>query len=1037
MNLVKLALRNPHGVAVMGLAILILGLTVMVRVPTDILPTFRTPAVQILTFYPGMPAEFVEQDITTRLERWTGQANGVARQESKSMIGVSVVKDFFRPDIDLNTAMSMVSSLAMSDLYYLPPGTIPPMVMPFDPTATIPLALVTVSSPTADETRLYDVAYFELRNRLQSITGVIAPAVYGGKLRRIMAYVNRDSLHARGMDPLDVITAIRAQNVLVPTGNAKFGDLEYQINANAMVEEVPDFNALPLKVDGAGSIFVRDVANVEDAAQIQTNVVRIDGRRQVYIPIYRQPGANTIAVVEGIRGQLGAIRDRLPKDISLDIVMDQSVYVRESIRHLEWEGLLGAGLAALMVLLFLGSVRSTIVILISLPLALVAAIIGLFAADQSLNSMTLGGLALAVGLLIDQSIVVVENVERHLRLGKEPFHAALEGAGEVAGPVLIITITIMVVFFPVLFLTGMGRFLFAPLSIAVCLALAGSYLIAMTVVPALCWKLLRPGASAPQARLFRLLSVFERAFETIRSAYGRALDWTLSHRGAVLGPVAVLFLLSLGLYAFIGQELFPRVDAGQLTLRVRGPSGLRIERTEDLVAQVEETVREVIPPREIVKLISNIGVLLDWPAAYTPNSGPMDAFINVQLSDDRARSTQDYAVELRGSLIARFPGTEFALDTGGLITAALNFGLPSLIDIQVEGRNLQTSAALAEEVRRRAAEVRGAVDVRIQQRLDYPQIKVHTDRVKATYLGITNEEVVKNIVTALNSSVNFSPSFWFDHNNGNHYFLGAQYREEAIENLETLRNIPITSPGTEKPVLLRNIASFERATAPAEVSHMNITRVIDVYANVSGRDVGSVATDIEEAISDIEMPPGYAIRMRGEVASMRESFASMGFGLVLAVALVYLIIVIQFRSFLDPLVILAAVPLGLIGVLWTLWITGTTLNIQSFMGMIMMIGIAVSYSILYVDFANRRLAEGLSVPDAIKEAGHTRLRPILMTSLAAMLALLPMALTAGQATTPLARAVIGGVGASTLLTLFVVPALYTMLKQTHQRGSQE
>lgn len=1039
MGLVKLALRNQHAVAVLGLLILIIGLTVMARVPTDILPTFRTPAVQILTFYPGMPAEFVEQDISTRLERWTGQANGVARQESKSMIGVSIVKDYFRPDIDLNTALSMVSSLAMSDLYYLPPGTVPPMVMPFDPTATIPLALVTVSSPTADETRLYDIAYFELRNRLQSITGVIAPAVYGGKLRRILAYVDRDRLQSRDLDPLDVIRSIQSHNVLVPTGSAKFGDLEYQINANAMVEEVPDFNALPLRVRDGAPVFVRDVARVEDAAQIQTNVVRIDGRRQVYIPIYRQPGANTIAVVEGIKAQLGAIRERLPRDIQLDVVMDQSVYVRTAIRHLEWEGVLGTALAGLMILVFLRSVRSTFIVLVSLPLAILAAIVGLFVMGQTLNGMTLGGLALAIGLLIDQSIVVIESVERHLHQGKDPYRAALEGTTEVAGPVLMITLAIMAVFFPVLFLSGMARFLFAPLSLAVCLALAGSYLLAVTLVPVLCFRLMRPAAAGPGPAVTdagghpsgrggigaRLMDSYER----LRDAYGRALNRTLDHRRKVLTLVLGLFVVSLGLYPFIGQELFPQVDSGQITVRLRGPSGLRIEKTEVLVAQAEETVRTIVPGSEIVQLISNIGVLLDWPAAYTPNSGPMDAFLNIQLSGDRTRSSQEYAQALRTELNERLPGTEVAIDTGGLITAALNFGLPSPIDIQVEGRRLEVSYPIAEEVRRRVAAIPGAVDVRIQQRQDFPQIKVNVDRVKAAYLGLTNEEVVKNIVTALNSSVNFAPSFWFDHRNGNHYFLGAQYREEAIQDLETLRNVPLTGGNNGSPVLLRNIAKFERAVAPAEVNHVNITRVIDVYANVTGRDLGSVAADVERAIADIEVPPGYAIRTRGEVASMKESFADMGFGLLLAISLLYLVMVVQFRSFRDPLIIMAAAPLGLIGVLWMLGGTGTTLNIQSFMGVIMVVGIAVSYSVLLVDLANRRLAEGLSVREAVESAGQVRLRPILMTTLAAVLALAPMAMTPGQATTPLARAVIGGVGVSTLLGLFTVPVLYTYLKK--------
>ncbi|MBI3491689.1 MAG: efflux RND transporter permease subunit [Acidobacteria bacterium] len=1032
--MVKLSLRNPHAVAVMSLGIVLIGLTVIPRVATDILPVFRTPAVQILTFYPGMPAEFVEQDISTRLERWTGQANGVARQESKSMIGVSVVKDFFRPDIDPNTALSMVSSLAMSDLYYLPPGTIPPMVMPFDPTATIPLALVTVSSATADEARLYDVAYFELRNRLQSITGVIAPAVYGGKLRRILAYVDRDRLQARHLDPLDVINAIRAYNVLVPTGSAKLGDLEYQINANAMVEKVPDFNGLPIPVEAGAPIFVRDVATVKDAAQIQTNVVRIDGRRQVYIPIYRQPGANTIAVVDGIKAQLGAIKQRLPPDINLDVVMDQSVYVRQSIDHLEWEGVLGAVLAGLMILVFLGSVRSTAIILISLPLAVTAAIIGLFAFDQTLNSMTLGGLALAVGLLIDQSIVVIENVERHLGAHGDSYRAALDGAGEVAGPVLIITLTIMAAFFPVLFLTGMGKFLFSPLALAAGLALAGSYVVAMTIVPVLCWKLLKMhGSSAangaePQHRS-GWASFSARRFEQIRRAYGHALDAALAHRVVLLAAVLVVFVASLGLYPFIGQELFPQVDAGQITLRVRGPSGLRIEKTEALVAQVEQTVREVVPPNEIVKLISNIGVLLDWPAAYTPNSGPMDAFVNVQLAGTRGQSTFEYARRMRAALNERFPGVEFAVDTGGMITAALNFGLASPIDLQIEGRDLATSADLAEAVRRRVARIPGAVDVRIQQRQDFPQIKVDVDRVKEADLGLTNDAVVKNIVASLNSSINFAPSFWFDAANGNHYFLGAQYSEDAIKDLDTLKNIPISSGSRQSTVLLRNLADFSRTTAPAEVTHVNITRVVDVFSNVSGRDIGAVARDVERAIADIAVPPGYTIQMRGEVANMRESFSNMGLGLVMAAALVYLIMVVQFRSFLEPLVIMAAVPLGLIGVLWMLWLTETTLNIQSFMGVIMMIGIAVSYSILYVDFANHQLAAGASPDAAVREAGRVRLRPILMTSLAAMLALAPMALTSGQATTPLARAVIGGVGASTLLTLFVVPVLYVFAKK--------
>ncbi|MBI2375707.1 MAG: efflux RND transporter permease subunit [Deltaproteobacteria bacterium] len=1046
MGLIGRALENPYAVIVSALATLIIGTTMISRMGVDILPTFKTPAVQILTFYPGMPAEIVEQDISTRLERWTGQANGVARQEAKSMIGVSIVKDFFRPDIDPNTAMSMTSALAMSDLYYLPPGTVPPMVMPFDPTATIPLAVITISSPTADETRLYDIAYFELRNKLQGITGVIAPAVYGGKLRRILAYVDPEKLHARGMSPMDVITAIRASNVLIPTGNAKFGDVDYQINANAMVDRVPEINDLPVKIAEDGRpIFVRDVAEAKDSAQIQTNIVRIDGRRQVYIPIYRQPGANTIAIVDGIRAQLKPIAERLPPDIRLDVVMDQSETVRRSIRHLQVEAVLGAGLAALMILLFLGSVRSTFIVALSLPLAVITALVGLTLFDQTINTMTLGGLALAVGLLIDQAIVMIENIERHLHLGKSPLRAALDGGREVSRAVLVITVTIIAVFCPVLFLTGMGKLLFSALALAVVCALTGSYVIAMTLVPVVSAKLLRSrtahdgrsvGAMETPAERFALFTWFESAFERVRRRYIELLEWVLGRRATVVLLVLALFVASLFLAPSLGQELFPEIDSGQLMIRARAPSGLRIERTEEMVKEVEAIVQETIPEAERVKVISNIGVLLDWPAAYTPNSGPMDAFINVQLSETRSRSAQEYAVLIRRALNERLAGNEFAVDTGGMITAALTFGLPSPINLQVEGKSLEVGSGLAEQLRSRVAEVPGAVDVRIQQRGDYPLIQIDVDRIKAASLGLTQEQVVKNIVTALNSSINFAPSFWIDHSNGNHYFLGAQYKESDIDSIETLKNLPITGAKTMAPILLRNIASFRRSVAPTEVNHANIARVIDVYANVSGRDVGAVAKDIERAIADVEVPQGFRVLMRGEVETMNQSFREMGFGLLLAIILVYLVMVVQFRSFVDPLIIMGAVPLGIAGVIAMLFATNTTINIMSLMGVIMTIGIGVSYSILYVDFANRRMDEGKSVAEAIREAGATRLRPILMTSLAAILGMVPMAVVSGQSTTPLARAVIGGVFTSMLLTLILLPCLYTVLKRPLRRNAE-
>jgi multidrug efflux pump subunit AcrB len=1033
--MVKAALKNPHAVIVLALAILVIGLTAISKLPTDILPTFKTPAVQVVTFYPGMPAEVMEKDITTRLERWTGQSNGIARQEAKSMVGVSVVKDFFREDIDPNTAMSQVTSLAMSDLFYLPPGTIPPMIMPFDPTATIPLCLISVSSPTFDETKLYDVAYFDLRNRLQSITGVIAPAVYGGRLRRILAYVDPLKAQARNLSPFDVINAIRDFNVMIPTGDAKFGALDYQINANGMVATVAQLNDLPLRVGNGPPTYIRDVAKVEDSHQIQTNIVRVQGKRQVYIPIYRQPGANTIAVVEGIKAQLKPILERI-KGINLDVVMDQSVYVRQAIRNLVQEAALGFLLAAAMVFIFLGSVRPTGIVLIALPLAVLGSLIGLYFSRQTLNAMTLGGIAVVIGLLIDESIVVLENTARHLELGVSPREAALIGASEVMRPLTIVTITISVVFFPIVFIGGIGKFLFAPLAMAVIFAIWASRLLASTFVPVAAARFFTRTANAHDKH--------ESWFERVRARYSRALDRVLQMRRPVLAATAALFVLSMFVFKLIGTELFPQTDAGQFIVKVRATTGLRVEKTEELVAQVEKAIGAVVPERERKMIISNIGILLDWPAAYTTNSGPQDAFILVQLAEHHARSTFSYVDELREKLPQQFPGIEFNFDTGGMLSAALNGGLPAPINVQVEGNKLEVAHQIAEKIKRYAETVPGAVDVRIQQRLDAPQINIDVDRVKAAQVGLTQEEIVKNVVTALNSSINFAPSFWIDEKNGNHYFIGAQYRENDIQSINTILDIPVTGKNQPTPVALRTVAKFSRGTAYSEINHLNITRVTDIFVNVQGRDVGSVAHDIERYIDKIktdraQVPEGYYIQMRGEVKTMHESFKSLGFGFFLAVVLVYLVMIVEFRSFLDPFIVMFAVPLGLIGVAWMLFLTHTYLSIQSMMGIIMMVGIVVSFSVLMVDFANRILAEAAeknehkSPRGAITEAAAIRLRPILMTGIAAILGLTPMALFGG-ANIPLARAVVGGILAALALVLFVVPVLYVLFKREKAAG---
>jgi multidrug efflux pump subunit AcrB len=1057
-RLVDAALRAPYTVIVAMVAIVVLGLTALSRMPVDILPQFRTPAVQIVTFYPGMPAEVMEKDITTRLERWTGQSAGIARQESRSLIGVSIVKDFFHEDVDPAAAIAQVSSYAMSDLFYLPPGTIPPMVMPFDPTASVPLALITVSSPVFDETKLYDIAYFDLRNRLQGIPGVIAPAVYGGKLRRILAYVDQDRLQARGLAPMDVVAALKQFSTLIPTGSAKLGDTDYQVITNGMPEQVEEMNDFPVKIQNGAAVFVRDVGEVRDSHQIQTNVVRIGtapdfaGKRQVYIPIYRQPGSNTIQIVDGIRAALGAILARLPDGVRLDVVMDQSIYVRQAIRSLVNEGVLGGLLAAVMILVFLGSLRSTLVITLAIPLSILAAFIGLYFTGNSINAMVLGGLALAVGRLVDDAIVVLENTVRHLEMGKPAFEAARDGAAEVAMPVLVATIATIVVFCPVVFLTGIGRFLFTPLALAVGFAIGASYLIALTVVPSYCARFLPSAKTASGHRTGRAHAQFERGFNAVMTAYRGALTTAMKRPRLTLAAAAGLFIVALAVSPLIGTELFPESDAGQLSIRMRAASGTRIERTETLAAAVEGVVRETIPPAELAMVITNIGVLNDWPAAYTPNAGPQDAFLEVQLTPERTASAREYARRLRARLTETLPELAFSFHTGGLVSAALNFGLASPIDVQVSGNDLTVAHEIAEGVRRAVAAVPGAVDVRIQQRQDYPAIAVDVDRVRAAHLGLTPKAVVQNVVTSLNSSINFDPAFWVDPGNGNHYFLGVQYDEEAIDSLATLENIPV-STGTNNilavhtdgndsvvpssavsPALLTNLATFRQTTAPTEVSHHNISRVIDVFANVDGRDVGSVAAAIESALAPLraDLPAGYSIQMRGEVQSMQESFASLGFGFLLATVLIYLVMVAQFRSFLDPFIIMFAVPLGLIGVIAILLVTSTTLNVQSFMGVIFMVGIAVSNSVLLVEFANRLRADGRAFDQAAVEAGVVRLRPILMTSLAAVLALAPMAIGLGhgsEANVPLARAVVGGLSVSTALTLIVVPVLYRVTKE--------
>lgn len=1028
--MLELAFKNKYLIIVLSLLIAIISFVVLQRLPVDILPNYKTSAVQVLTLYPGMPAEVMEKDISSRIERWTGQANGIEKQESKSIIGVSIVKDFFTEETDPNTALSQVTSLAMSDLYYLPPGTIPPMVMPYDPTASTPLAMLAVSSDSLSEKELYDIAYFQLRNLLGSVKGVIAPAVYGGKLRRIYMYVYPDKLQAYNLSQTDVVEAVQKNNVMIPTGDINIGKMNYSVNANGMLPKVDDFNNIVIKMINGSPIFLKDIGYAKDASAIQTNLVHINGKRQVYIPIYKRTGGNTIASVEAVKSKLVDLKTSLPKSVNLDVILDQSTYVRHSINGLMKEGIIGLLLVCLALFLFLGNIRSTFIVALSIPLSVLFAFIGLYFTGDTINSMTLGGIALAIGLLVDDSIVVLENIDKHLHLGKTSAQAAYDGAKEVALPVLVTTLTIIIVFFPIVFLTGISKFLFMPLAIVVSLAMIGSRFISMTLVPIMAAAFFKNHSIAHKPKGF--LGKFDKGINKLTQKYIKTLDKAFTIKKWVLSGVALLFVIAVIGFNFLGRELFPKMDVGQISIDVRMESGTGISETEKQITEIENFIKKELG-NDMNLIIANVGVLNDWPAAYTNNSGTQDATISVQLKEGYKTSTADYVTSLRKKLKSNFPGVQFIFNTGGIVTSALNFGLPSPIDVQIEGKDLHIAHDIAVKVRDLIQNVKGTEDVRIQQRYDHPEIKVDIDRTKAAQLGIDAENVVKNTVSALNSSVNFKPSFWIDEKNGNHYYVGVTYPEIELGNPQSVENISLKGANGQV-TQLKNIAKTSLTSAPIEINHLNLQRVTDVFANVENRDVGSTANEIEKKIAPLrkELPEGYKIIMRGEVQSMQEGFSNLGIGLILAILLVYLVIVPLLRSFKLPLIIITVIPLGMIGVVAMLLATNTYLNIQSMMGIIMMVGITVAYSNLLVDKMNNLYKEGKPLMEAIKEGVANRFRPILMTAIVAILALFPMALgyeTGGEANVPLARAIIGGVLAATFLSLFVVPILFYLFNQ--------
>jgi multidrug efflux pump subunit AcrB len=1035
MWMVRAALDNVYLVIVMAFMICVVGAVSLFAVPVDILPVFRTPAVQVLTFYNGMPAASIEKTITNRIERWVNQAPGASSVESRSMPGVSVAKIFFRDDIDPNGALTLTNSLALGTLPTLPPNTLPPVVLPFDPTGTLPLGILTVSNPTLEEARIKDLARIDVRSMLGGVPGVVAPVVVGGKDRTVLVYLDPQKLRSRNLSPLDAVKALQEGNLMVTPGTAYFGDNQVLLDTNAMVSQVDDLNDLPVKITPKEHITLGDIGQALDSSAIQTSRVRINGKRQVFVPIYRQGGASSLAVAEGVKNEIKTIESRLPEGTKLNYVIDQSEYVRKSIHGLVEEGIIGGILVSVMILVFLGNWRMTLIAVMSLPLAILAAIVGLHWSGNTINVMTLAGLFLAIGPLVDNAIVVLENIHRHMTLGSSPEKASFDGPVEVSVPVLVATCTTVIVLLPIATMPGLGGFLFKPMTLAVGFAMFAAYILSQTFVPSLCSKMLKAHDhhhDAAHAGLFaRIYARIDGFLQGVNHRYLAALHFALAHRLKVLAAVALLFVGAIGLTPWIGLEFFPQVDAGQITISLQSPSNFRLDAAELRVIEVEKFLEEQIPAHEREMIVAEMGLYADWSAAYTANAGQQDAVIRIQLNEHRTLSAQQYAVKLRKAFNENpaFSDLRVSFDTGGMVSTALNFGASSPIDIQIQGGTTEQAMELAREIRNRASAIKGAADVRIAQRLDAPNLQINVDRQKAASVGLTARDVMMQVVAAMNSSVSINRNFWIDTKSGNQYFVAVQYPEEPGRTIESLSSVYATGTNQSTPVELSSLVSIKPSMSPVEIKHVGLQRVFNVLVNTENRDIGGVATDISAALKDIEIPEGMRVSLKGEYARMNESFGSLGGGLALASVLAYLLMVPLFRSFIGPFIIMVTVPLGLIGVLTILFLTGTTLNVQSMTGVIFLVGIVVSNGVLLMDFANQIRKRGKTAYESITIAAATRFRPILMTFLATFLDLLPMAIggRGSEAITPLARAVVGGMITSTALTLFVLPILYTLL----------
>jgi CzcA family heavy metal efflux pump len=1035
MWIVALALRRPYTFIVMALVIIILTPITILRTPTDIFPDIDIPVVSVVWFYAGLSPQDMADRIVANSERGiTTTVNDIEHMESQSVYGLGVIKVFFRPGTNVQGAVAQITAIAQTTVRSLPVGTTPPLIISYS-ASTTPIIQLGLSSKTLPEQQLFDLGQNFLRNYLATVPGAATPYPYGGKIRQIQVDLDLPKLQSYGLQPNDIVNAVNAQNLVLPTGTVKLGPLEYNVEMNGTPQTIPELNDLPVKTYNGSTLYMRDVAHIRDGFSPQTNIVRADGNRGALMSIYKNGNASTLQIVAGVKNIVAQAAQALPTSLKITALFDQSLFVRASIYGVLREGLIAAALTAVMILIFLGDWRPTIVISISIPLSIFVSIILLGAIGQTINIMTLGGLALAVGILVDDATVEIENIERNLAMGKEMRQAILDGAQQIAVPAFVSTLSICIVFVPMFFLAGVARFLFVPLAEAVSFAMLASYLLSRTLIPTLVMYIMRGHEhreEAPKSFLGRFQRGFERKFEDFRRGYEALLETTLEHRGIFVILFLAFCLLSLGLFFFLGEDFFPQVDAGLLRLHVRARPGLRVEETARLCDQIEAVLRQQVPQGQLQTILDNIGLPNSGiNQSYSSNGtiGTSDAEILIALDPEHHPPTTDLTRQLREVLPHRFPGVEFFFQPADIVTQILNFGLPAPIDVQIIGTDMGSSYLIAQQIANKMRHVPGTADVHVQQLLSLPTLHMDIDRTRVTQVGLTARDVAQSVLVSLSGSFQTSPNFWLNPKNEVTYQMAVQSPQYRMTSMQDLMTIPVTSQ--QGPQLLSNLVQLYPVARAATVNHWNVAPVIDVYASTQDRDLGSVAAETDKILKtfDGQLPRGTHIVVRGQVATMRSSFIGLGVGLAGAILLVYLLIVINFQSWLDPFIIIAALPGALAGICWFLLLTRTTLSVPSLTGAVMCMGVATANSILMVSFAREQMDEGIPAVKAAVAAGYTRVRPVLMTALAMIIGMVPMALgfgEGGEQNAPLGRAVIGGLLFATVATLFFVPSVFAI-----------